>query len=180
MNLFKLRSLLIVIALMVSSLFGFSQSAYAAKCPPTNKDGKTIGYIEVGKTKVDVKYVDYPKSGVLDPPVSPLFAGVSIRHQPLSSIQGSSLIVWHISYSGCQGKLNVITKAPLKTKFTVIDEKGVKTRYEISKNFMVPVGKYQADWFRMNGSRQLVFVTCAGKVVKGHHTSNQIVIATPA
>jgi hypothetical protein len=134
----------------------------------------------MGKSKVEIKRVDYPKSGVLDPPKSPEFAGISIRHQPLSSIEGSSIIVWHVSYHGCKGRLNMISEAPLKTKFTVTDEKGVNTQYQVVKNMIIKVGAYQADWFRLNGPRQLVFVTCAGKVVNGHHTQNQVVIAIPA
>jgi hypothetical protein len=148
-------------------------------CANPDQDGKTVGKISVGKSAVDIKRIDYPKSGVLDPPKSPLAAGVSIRHQPLSAIQGSSLIVWHVSYSGCEGKLNTITKTSLDSTFSVVDENGVTTKYKITKNTTVPVGKYDSDWFRLNGSRQLVFVTCAGKVVKGHHTHNQVVVATP-
>lgn len=176
----KFRVLAISIALVLSSLTSSLVSAQAASCPATNLDGKTVANIAMGKTKVEVKRVDYPKSGVLDPPKSPQFAGVSIRHQPLSSIQGSSLIVWHVSYHGCRGKLNVVSEAPVKTKFSVTDEKGIKTDYRIIKNITIPVGNYDADWFRLNGPRQLVFVTCAGKVVNGHHTKNQVVVAVPA
>ncbi len=175
----KVRVLITVIILFISSAVFGVNSANAAKCPPTNQDGKTVAKLAMGKSKVEIKRVDYPKSGVLDPPKSPQFAGVSIRHQPLSSIEGSSIIVWHVSYHGCRGRLNMLSEAPLKTKFTVTDEKGINTEYQVVKNVTIKVGAYQPDWFRMNGPRQLVFVTCAGKVVKGHHTQNQVLIATP-
>lgn len=153
--------------------------ASAAKCPPTNIDGKTVANLFMGKSKVEIKRVDYPKSGVLDPPKSPQFAGVSIRHQPLSAVQGSTIIVWHVSYHGCKGRLNMLSEAPLKTKFSVIDEKGGNTQYQLVKNIKIKKGAYEADWFRLNGSRQLVFVTCTGKVVNGHYTQNQVLIAIP-
>ena len=73
----------------------------------------------------------------------------------------------------------MLSEAPLKTKFSVVDEKGVNTQYQVVKNMTIKVGQYSADWFRLNGPRQLVFVTCAGKVVNGHHTQNQVVIAIP-
>ena len=160
----KIIAALTVLLLSLSvSIFG-AGTATAAKCPPTNQDGKTVGNLIMGKSKVEIKRVDYPKSGVLDPPKSPQFAGVSIRHQPLSSIEGSSLIVWHVSYHGCKGRLNMLSEAPLKTKFSVVDEKGVNTQYQVVKNMTIKVGQYSADWFRLNGPRQLVFVTCAGEV----------------
>lgn len=175
----RLRNVLISSLILVSSVFTGSSASSAASCPPTDIDGKTVATLNMGKSKVEIKRVDYPKSGELDPPRSPLFGGVSIRHQPLSAIQGSSIIVWHVNYKGCQGRLNIITAAPLNTKFTIVDEKGVKTQYQIVKNFSVLKGKYQADWFRLNGPRQLVFVTCNGKVVNRHYTHNQILIAVP-
>lgn len=170
---------LISLLISLSFLFTGANPAAAASCPPLDIDGKTVANLSVGKTKVEIKRVDYPKSGALDPPASPRFAGVSIRHQPLSAIQGSSIIVWHVSYHGCKGRLNVLSQAPLKTKFSIVDEKGVRTQYQMVKNFKIPKGQYKADWFRLNGSRQLVFVTCAGKVVKGSFTQNHVLIAVP-
>lgn len=174
-----IKTSLLSIAILLTTLIIGTTSASAATCPPTNQDGKTVANLIMGKSKVEIKRVDYPKSGVLDPPKSPQFAGVSIRHQPLSSIEGSSLIVWHVSYHGCKGRLNMLSEAPLRTKFSIVDEKGINTQYQVVKNMTIKVGKYNADWFRLNGPRQLVFVTCAGKVVNGHHTQNQVVIAIP-
>lgn len=172
-------SALISSLILVSSVFTGSSASSAASCPPTDIDGKTVANLFMGKVKTEIKRVDYPKSGVLDPPKSPQFAGVSIRHQPLSAIQGSSIIVWHVSYRGCKGRLNSLAAAPLKVKFSVVDEKGVSTQYQVVKNFKIPKGQYEADWFRLNGSRQLVFVTCAGKVVNGSFIQNQVLIAIP-
>lgn len=168
----------VLILLIITTSFVISP-AQAAKCPPTDIDGKTVANLYLGKSKVEIKRVDYPKSGVLDPPKSPQFAGVSIRHQPLSAIQGSSIIVWHVSYQGCRGRLNMLSEAPLNTQFSVVDEEGVNTQYRVTKNFEVKKGAYEADWFRLNGSRQLVFVTCVGKIVNGHYTKNQVLIAVP-
>ena len=170
---------LITLLSVISSIFIGLNQASAATCPPLDVDGKTVANLFIGKSKIGIKRVDYPKSGVLDPPKSPQFAGISIRHQPLSAIQGSSIIVWHVSYHGCKGRLNVLSEAPLTTKFSVIDEKGVSTQYQLVKNLKVPKGQYKPDWFRLNGSRQLVFVTCTGKVVNGSYTQNQVLIAIP-
>lgn len=169
----------IAVLILFSSIFIGLNQASAATCPPLDVDGKTVANLFLGKSKIEIKRVDYPKSGVLDPPKSPQFAGVSIRHQPLSAIQGSSIIVWHVSYHGCKGRLNMLSEAPLTTKFSVVDEKGISTQYQVVKNFKIPKGQYQADWFRLNGSRQLVFVTCAGSVVNGSFTQNQVLIAVP-
>jgi hypothetical protein len=175
----KLTAYLTTFIFVFLALWVGALPASAAKCPPTDMDGKTVANLFVGKSKVEIKRVDYPKSGALDPPKSPQFAGVSIRHQPLSAVQGSSIIVWHVSYHGCKGRLNMLSEAPLNTKFSVVDEKGGNTQYQIVKNFKIKKGDYEADWFRLNGSRQLVFVTCTGKVVDGHYTHNQVLIAIP-
>lgn len=166
--------------LFLGSFAALAPTASAAKCPANNLDGKTIGAIKIGTTSVPVKSVTYPLSGELDPPKSPLFAGLSARHNPLKASTGSSIIVWHIEYEGCKGKLNPIIKAKVGTKFSVTDEEGNKTSYKITDSLSVPKGEYKAKWFRIDGSRQLIFVTCGGKIVNSHFTRNEIVIAVPA
>ena len=168
------------VTLMLGSFAALAPVASAANCPATNLDGKTIGQIVFGASVVQVKSVTYPVSGSLNPPRSPLYAGLSARHNPLNATEGSSLIVWHINYEGCIGTLNPIISAKIGTNFAVVDENGKKKSYKISKSFSVPVGNYQSDWFRLDGSRQLIFVTCGGKVVNGHYTRNEIVISIPA
>jgi len=175
----KVLSSILVFAFALTSLITLSNSATAAPCPNPNADGKTIGKILVGKTAVDVKYVDYPAGGALNPPASPLNAGLSIRHMPLSSPVGSSLIVWHVNYNGCDGKLNVLTSKKVGFKFSIIDEKGFKQNFKITNIIQVLKGKYKSEWFELNGARQLVFVTCSGTVVNRHYKDNLIVFASP-
>ena len=164
---------------LILTLTSAPVSSSLVNCPPARVDGKTVGKIKVGKTIVNVKNVDYPAGKVLNPPKSPLNAGVSIRHQPLSADSGSSIVVWHINYNGCQGKLNVINNKKRGYEFTVTDERGVDTTYEVSKKFQVKKGKYDPDWFMLSGPRQLVLVTCIGKVIKGSYEDNLVIIATP-
>ena len=167
-------------ALFLGNFAALAPTASAAKCPASNLDGKTIGTIKYGSISVPIKSVTYPISGVLNPPKSPLFAGISARHKPLSAKVGSSIIVWHVNYKGCSGKLNPIIKSKKGAKATITDENGKNKKYKITSNFSVPLGEYMAEWFTLDGPRQLVFVTCTGKVVKGRYTRNQIVIAVPA
>jgi hypothetical protein len=177
----KKLSLLSVIALLsiIIPVVNFSP-ANAAACSDPSKDGKTIGKIVVGSTSVDVKNINYPAGGELDPPKSPLVAGVSLRHKQLSSLDGTSLIVWHINYDGCQGKLDVINNKPKGFLFTIVDETGKSRKYKIDTKTVVVKGTYKPEWFRLNGPRQLVFVTCTGKVVKGSYTDNLVITAIPA
>lgn len=176
----RFASLSLFIALIFNLLVFIAPSANAANCPDPKKDGKTIGNVVVGKVKVDVKYIDYPASGVLDPPDSPLSVGLSIRHMPLSSPIGSSLLVWHVNYKGCIGKLNVLNDKKPGFKFSIIDEKGFKQEFKISQKIQVKKGRYKAEWFQLNGPRQLTMVTCIGKIVNRHYQDNLVIIAVPA
>lgn len=148
-------------------------------CPPSKSDGKTVGIIQVEKVRVNIKNVDYPEGQELIPPKSPLNAGVSIRHQPLSAQSGSTIIVWHVNYNGCQGKLNVVNNKNVGFRFNVTDEQGETLTYEIAKRLKVKKGNYDPDWFMLSGPRQLVLVTCTGKVVNRSYTDNLVIIATP-
>jgi hypothetical protein len=178
-NIKRMLGLAVTAVLFLGNFAALAPTASAAKCPAGNSDGKTIGTIKVGSLAVPVKSVTYPLSGELNPPISPLNAGVSARHNPLEATEGSSIIVWHINYKGCVGKLNPITESKVGAKFSVVDEKGATRSYKIASKTTVPLGDYKTDWFRLDGPRQLVFVTCGGKVVKGHYTRNQILIAVP-
>jgi hypothetical protein len=167
-------STILLLGLMLSG-----HTANAASCRPISTNTKTMGSMIADGISTVVKSASYPAGGVFDPPESPLAIGLSTRHQPLSASEGSSLLVWHVNYNGCQGKINFITKKKVGYKFTMIDELANLREYQISSIQTVPVKKYKAEWFRLSGQRQLVFVTCAGKVVKGHHTQNLVIIATP-
>lgn len=171
---------LLPLALLASLLMGIPvASASAAACPDPKKDGKTIGNVVFGSTVSDIKSVNYPAGGQLDPPKSPDNVGLSARHMPLSSPVGTSVLVWHVNYNGCQGRLNSLAKRGVGAKFTVIDEKGFEQRYVITKSLRVAKGKYKAEWFRMEGARQLSLFTCTGTVIDGHYTQNQVLIAVP-
>jgi hypothetical protein len=154
-------------------------SAQSATCPPSSVDGKTIGKIEVGKVAINLKTVKYPKGGNLNPPRSPLNAGLSARHMPLNSDLGTSVIAWHVNYNGCVGKLNVINNKPVGFEFSVSDENGVSTKYRITEKFSVKKGNYEAEWFDLSGPRRLLLVTCTGKVVNGSYQKNLILVAEP-
>lgn len=169
----------LALSLIANLLFFISPSANAAKCTDPKKDGKTIGKVIAGKTQVDIKYVDYPEGGVLNPPKSPLNVGLSIRHMPLYSPIGSSLLVWHINYKGCEGKLNVLNDRKIGYKFSIIDEKGFKQEFRITKKAQVKKGRYKNEWFQLNGPRQLVLVTCIGRVINGSYEDNLVLIAVP-
>lgn len=169
-----------VILALISNLFiGFSTQAGAAVCPDPKKDGKTIAKVKVEKLTVDVKYVDYPAAGVMDPPDSPLNVGLSIRHMPLTSPIGSSLLVWHINYKGCVGKLNPIMDKKIGYVFSIVDEKGFTQKFKITRKLQVKKGRYKEDWFQLNGPRQLVLVTCIGKIVNRHYEDNYVIFAAP-
>lgn len=173
-------SLISVFALLFGlGNIAISSSSFAAKCPPISKNTKSMGLMIGDGITTQVKSANYPAGGVFDPPESPLAIGLSARHQPLSATEGSSLLVWHISYSGCQGRINYLTKKKVGYEFTIVDERAGSRDYKISSIQIIPVGKYNKDWFALSGPRQLVFVTCTGRVVKGHHTQNWVMIATP-
>lgn len=173
----KFRVIFLVLSLILG-LFS-ATTANAAACPPPKKDGKTIGTIKVGKTTVNVKNIDYPAGKDLDPPKSPLNVGLSIRHQPLASPIGSSLLVWHVNYNGCQGRLNVINDKKPGFTFKVKDENKLLTTYKVTEVYKVKKGKYKPEWFMLTGPRQLVMVTCTGKVVNRSYTHNLVIIAAP-
>jgi hypothetical protein len=170
---------ILLIAALVNFAPVFHTPAIAAICPPAKADGKTIGKITVGNVNVNLKSVKYPAGGVLNPPRSPLNAGVSNRHMPLSAELGSTVIVWHVNLNGCQGKLNAINKKKVGFQFDVTDENGETIKYEVSKKLTVPKGKYKAEWFELSGPRQLVLVTCTGTVVKGSYKENLVIFASP-
>lgn len=177
----KVVAVLASVTVSAAALVAVSASTAAAapRCPDPSKDGKTVGKIIVGTTSVDVKQVTYPAGGEIDPPASPLNAGVSLRHMPLSSPIGSSIIVWHVNYNGCVGKLNVVTKQKVGSTFSIVDEKGFKNKFKIIQRLTVPKGNYKQSWFTLTGPRQLVMVTCTGRVINGHYDKNLVVIATP-
>lgn len=156
-----------------------SVSASAATCNPVKATGKTVGQIQAGSVSMPIKSFIYPAGGIMEPQKSTLVASVSLRHMPLSSTQGTSVIVWHVNYSGCNNQLNILTSQSSGYKFKITDEKNKVTTYKISKKFQVKKGNYQSSWFNLIGPRQLLLVTCGGTFKNGHYTENSVIIATP-
>lgn len=173
----KIIIVLTLSALLLPSLTPLSASA--ASCPSSNVDGTTIGKIQVGGVSVNVKNVDYPKGGVLVPPKSPLNAGLSVRHMPLDSQLGTSLITWHVNLNGCDGKLNVLSNKKVGYEFSVTDQNGNSVAYKITQKEVVNKGKYKKEWFDLSGPRKLLLVTCTGKVVDGSYDKNLVLQAEP-
>ena len=156
-----------------------SVNAGAAGCNPVKPVGKTVGQIHVGSLIMPIKSFNYPAGGTMEPAKSTLMAAVSQRHMPLSSTMGTSVIVWHVNYSGCNNSLNVITTKPVGFTFKVTDENGVTTSYKIDKKMTVKKGNYQQSWFNLIGPRKLLLATCTGTVKNGHYTDNSILLASP-
>jgi hypothetical protein len=67
MSVFSRQVTLIAMLFLFSSTFTGLNAASAATCPPLDVDGKTVANLFMGKSKIEIKRVDYPKSGVLDP-----------------------------------------------------------------------------------------------------------------
>ena len=168
------------VALAASLFVAPSVHAYAASCNPVKATGKTVGQIQAGSVSMPIKSFIYPAGGIMEPQKTTLAAAVSLRHMPLSSTQGTSVIVWHINYAGCNNQLNILTGQSAGYKFKVTDENGKTKSYKISKKYQVKKGNYQSSWFNLIGPRQLLLVTCGGSFKNGHYTENSILIATPA
>lgn len=98
---------------------------------------------------------------------------------PLSATVGTSVVVWHVNYNGCQNQLNIFMSQKKGFKFSLTDENGKTTRYILNKKLVVKKGNYQSDWFNLVGPRQIAMFTCTGSFKKGHYTENMVFIATP-
>ena len=176
----KFTSIAAALILTTASLIAFNTTATAAKCVPVKPSGKTVGEISVGSLDIPIKAFNYPAGGVMEPQKSTLMAAMSQRHMPLSSTLGTSVIIWHVNYSGCINALNVLTTKSIGSTFTVTDENGDTTKYKISKKYEVVKGKYKKEWFTLIGPRQLLLATCTGAFANGHYKENSILIAVPA
>jgi sortase (surface protein transpeptidase) len=150
-----------------------------SRCKPIRPKGTTVGTISVGNLEMPIKAFNYPAGGVMEPQKTTLAAGVSQRHMPLSAEIGTSVITWHVNYSGCWNPLNILTKKREGSIFTVTDENGESVRYRIDKKVVVRKGNYKKSWFTLVGPRQLTLVTCTGSFVDGHYKDNWVLIATP-
>lgn len=175
----RLTSSLSAIALVVSALLVVTPSNAAPKCDAVKPKGKTIGTIEVGNVKQPIKAFNYPAGGVMEPQGTTLAAGLSLRHMPLNSTLGTSVITWHVNYKGCWSPLNVFMSREVGTTFRITDEDGVVTRYRVDRKLVVKKGDYRKSWFQLIGPRQLALFTCTGEFRNGHYVDNMVFIATP-
>lgn len=167
------------VALIASTLFAINPTNAAPKCDPVKPRGKTIGTIEVGNVKQPIKAFNYPVGGVMEPQGTTLAAGLSLRHMPLNSTLGTSVITWHVNYKGCWSPLNLFMSREVGSTFRITDEDGNVTRYRIDRKLVVKKGDYRRSWFQLIGPRQLALFTCTGEFRNGHYTDNMVFIATP-
>jgi hypothetical protein len=175
----KFISLVSMIGLIAALVAVPNFMANAAACKPAKPTGKTVGQISAGSVNMPIKSFNYPAGGVMEPQATTLSAALSQRHMPLSSTTGTSVIVWHVNYAGCNNALNALTSQSSGYKFKVTDELGQTTTYAISKRYKVTKGDYKESWFDLIGQRKLLLATCAGAFKNGHYQDNVVIIATP-
>jgi len=155
-----------------------SQPAADAACKPVKPKGKTIGRIDVGNVDMPIKAFTYPAGGVMEPQPTTLSAGLSMRHMPLSSQLGTSVITWHKDYNGCDNQLNTFFYKKVGDRFSITDENGDTQRFKVSRKLIVRKGDYKKSWFTLVGPRQLTLVTCTGRFKNGHYEDNLVLLAT--
>jgi hypothetical protein len=149
-----------------------------AACKPVKPTGKTVGRIAVGNVDMPIKQFTYPAGGIMEPQATTLSAAVSLRHMPLSSQLGTSVITWHKDYNRCVNELNIFFDRKVGSRFDLTDENGDVQSYRVTKKLEVKKGDYKKSWFTLVGPRQLTLVTCTGKFRNGHYEDNLVVIAT--
>ena len=180
MKLEKFIRVILGLALAIGiSLSPTALTVSAAACKPEKPTGKTIGTISVGNLDMPIKAFNYPAGGIMEPQGTTLAAGLSLRHMPLDSKLGTTVITWHVNYNGCWSPLNVLMGKEEGFVITLEDEDGVRTKYKIEKKLVVNKGDYKKSWFNLIGPRQIVLFTCTGTFTKGHYEKNMVFIATP-
>jgi hypothetical protein len=176
----RLFSRSVLASLIAITLVTPNSAAATAQCNPIKAKGKTVGQIAAGSVSMPIKSFNYPEGGVMEPQKTTLAAAVSLRHQPLKSPLGTSVIVWHVNYGGCNNPLNILTAQSAGYEFKVMDENGNTKKYVISKRSKVKKGDYKESWFDLIGPRKLLLVTCGGAFKNGQYEDNVVIIATPA
>jgi hypothetical protein len=180
MKLEKFIRVILGLALAIGiSLSPTALTVSAAACKPEKPTGKTIGTISVGNLDMPIKAFNYPAGGIMEPQGTTLAAGLSLRHMPLDSKLGTTVITWHVNYNGCWSPLNVLMGKEEGFVITLEDEDGVRTKYKIEKKLVVKKGDYKKSWFTLIGPRQIALFTCTGTFTKGHYEKNMVFIATP-
>ena len=166
--------------LLASSLIWVAPgTANGSECKPVKPRGKSVGTINYGVGSMPIIPFTYPAGGVMEPQGTTRAAAVSLRHMPLDSTLGTTVIAWHVDFKGCLNELNIIPKKPIGFKFNITDNKGAKRTYVVSQKFTVKKGKYKKSWFSLVGPRQISMFTCSGPFRDGHYRDNEVVIAVP-
>lgn len=176
-----LRVLITAILGIGFALSPISLSNSAAACKPVTPKGQRIGTINVGNAKVPIIPFTYPAGGVMEPQKTTEALFMSLRHMPLSSSIGTSVLAWHVNFNDCWSDLNtLIGDEQVGFRFKITDETGVTKTYKISQIATVKKGKYKKSWFSVVGPRQLALFTCSGSFKDGHYVDNKVIIAVPA
>ncbi len=170
----------ITFALFLNCLFAITATqAASADCKPVKPRGQSVGMINYGNKKMPIIPFTYPAGGVMEPQKTTRAAAISLRHMPLDSKLGTSVIAWHVDFNGCLSELNALLDKSVGYRFSITDNNGVARKFEISQKFTVKKGKYRKSWFSLVGPRRLAMFTCSGPFVNGHYRDNEVLIAVP-
>ncbi len=170
----------ITFALFLNCLFAITATqAASADCKPVKPRGQSVGMINYGNKKMPIIPFTYPAGGVMEPQKTTRAAAISLRHMPLDSKLGTSVIAWHVDFNGCLSELNALLDKSVGYRFSITDNNGVTRKFEISQKLTVKKGKYRKSWFSLVGPRRLAMFTCSGPFVNGHYRDNEVLIAVP-
>lgn len=175
-----MRASLVSILLLATVLIPVSQESTAAtKCKPVKPNGQAVGRIVVGDVNMPIIPFTYPAGGVMEPQKSTEMLAMSLRHMPLSSTLGTTVLAWHVNFNGCNNDLNTLVYKDVGDRFSITDETGKTTTYRITRKTTVKKGDYKKSWFSLVGPRKLAMFTCSGAFVNGHYVNNDVIIAIP-
>lgn len=174
-----MKRLAIAVATAVVATLISAAPADARTCPPASIGGPTVAVMKVKGKTVPVKSVTFRKGGALNPPETNQAAGISARNQPLHAKRGATVITWHVRYGeGCPGSLNALTTMPIGSTFTIGSVGKTPRTYQISSRTTVPKGVLKRSWFRHDGPKRLVLITC-NDLRGGVFARTMAIIATP-
>lgn len=176
-----LRSIATLFIASGLTLSPIALSPTSAACNPVTPKGQRVGSINVGPSRVPIIPFTYPAGGVMEPQKTTEALFMSLRHMPLSSSIGTTVLAWHVNFNECQSDLNtMIGDEKVGFRFKITDETGVTKTYRISEITVVKKGRYKKSWFSLVGPRQLALFTCTGAFRNGHYLDNKVFIAVPA
>lgn len=176
-----LRSIATLFIASGLTLSPIALSPSSAACNPVTPKGQRVGSINVGPSRVPIIPFTYPAGGVMEPQKTTEALFMSLRHMPLSSSIGTTVLAWHVNFNECQSDLNtMIGDEKVGFRFKITDETGVTKTYRISEITVVKKGRYKKSWFSLVGPRRLALFTCTGAFRNGHYLDNKVFIAVPA